>query len=52
MTSIIALLLLAAIFVALAGYARHDRFAGPRNVSRVLDDLGVVGDPHLVRFRF
>ena len=47
-----ALLVLVAGFAALTSYARHDRFAGPRNVSRVLDDLGVVGDPHLVRFRF
>ncbi|HEY0888085.1 MAG TPA: hypothetical protein VGE38_00560 [Nocardioides sp.] len=49
MTLVLTLLALAATFVALAAYARHDRFAGPGNVTQVLDDLGAVGDPHLVR---
>lgn len=49
MTLVLTLLALAATFVALAGYARHDRFAGPRNAAQVLDDLGAIGDPNLVR---
>jgi hypothetical protein len=49
MTVLITLLLLAAVFAPLARFARHDRFAGPRTQHLELDDLGAVGDHHLVR---
>ena len=47
--SILILLLLVAGFAALSEYARHDRFAGPRNVHLDSDDLGPVTDRNLVR---
>jgi ABC-type transporter Mla subunit MlaD len=50
MAVLILLLLLAIGFVALAEYARHDRFAGPRQLHVDFDDLGAVPDRNLVRF--
>lgn len=49
MTTTILLLLLVIGFLALTGYARHDRFAGPRNEHVDFDDLGAVPDRNLVR---
>lgn len=49
MTTLILILVLVAAFVALASYARHDRFAGPRNQHVDFDDLGLVPDHNLVR---
>lgn len=49
MTALILILLLTVGFAALREYARHDRFAGPRNVHVDVDDLGAVTDRNLVR---
>jgi hypothetical protein len=48
--AVLILLALAAFFAALGAYARHDRFAGPRNKHLEIDDLGAVPDRNLVRF--
>jgi hypothetical protein len=40
MTTVIAILALAALFVGLLRYARHDRYAGPSSRRSEHDDLG------------
>jgi hypothetical protein len=35
--------------LGLASYARHDRFAGPRNIRFDVDDVGSVPERHLAR---
>lgn len=42
MTTILFLIVLAAVFALLVTYARHDHFAGPANAATCLDDLGPV----------
>lgn len=42
MTTILFLIVLAAVFALLVTYARHDHFAGPANATTCLDDLGPV----------
>jgi hypothetical protein len=49
MTTILALLVLAAAVELLVGYARHDRFAGPASTAHPVDDLGPIEERlHLV----
>jgi hypothetical protein len=48
--AVLMILALVAVFAALGAYARHDRFAGPRNRHVAHDDLGTLPDPNLVRF--
>ena len=42
MNTILALLVLTALFSALVSYVRHDRFAGPSSTTHAIDDLGDV----------
>ncbi len=46
MTTILALLVLAALAPLLVGYTRHDRFAGPGASAHHVDDLGPVDERH------
>jgi hypothetical protein len=49
MTTILTLLVLAALTAVLVAYARHDRFAGPASTSHPLDELGPIEERfHLV----
>lgn len=49
MNTIVALLVLTALFAVLVSYARHDRFAGPASTSHPLDELGPIEERfHLV----
>jgi ABC-type transporter Mla subunit MlaD len=47
--TVLILLALVAGLLGLASYARHDRFAGPRNLHVEFDDLGALPDRNLVR---
>lgn len=46
MTTLLALVALSALVPLLAGYARHDRFAGPGTTAHHVDDLGPVDERH------
>jgi uncharacterized MAPEG superfamily protein len=47
--AVLILTLVVALFAAVATYARHDRFAGPRNQHLQLDELGARSDRTPVR---
>ena len=42
MNTIVALLVLTALFTVLVSYVRHDRFAGPSSTTHRFDDLGEI----------